>query len=61
MNYKKIPYVEKEISAIVFGTATKILFASATFIDFLFKGSKEFIFSQNQQELLPILQFPISK
>ena len=26
MNYKKIPYVEKEISPIVFGTATKILF-----------------------------------
>lgn len=26
MNYKKLPYVEKEISPIVFGTATKILF-----------------------------------
>ena len=26
MNYKKIPYVEKEISSIVFGTATKTLF-----------------------------------
>lgn len=26
MNYKKIPYVDKEISPIVFGTATKILF-----------------------------------
>lgn len=26
MNYKKIPYVDKQISPIVFGTATKILF-----------------------------------
>ena len=26
MNYKKLPYVEKEISPIVFGTATKTLF-----------------------------------
>ena len=28
MNYKKIPYVEKEISPIVFGTATPALFAA---------------------------------
>ena len=28
MNYKKIPYVDKKISPIVFGTATPILFAA---------------------------------